>query len=452
MKDAILTGASSRRRSTTRPRLLWRWITSLGCSISIRSAGPLLLMIVCLLLAACHGPQNSTGSAARPAIEFTSVPTAGADNPDKLNTIKGRVIGGQPGQQIVLYAKGQNTWWVQPFAIQPFTKIQADSNWKNSTHPGVEYAALLVGPEFRPPLTADVLPTEGVIAFNITKGEPAFWQRWWFPIACVIAGALVVIAFYRFRLHQVTNQLKVRYEDRLAERARVAQELHDTLLQGVISASMQLHVAVDQLPADSPAGAGLQRVLQLMGQVVEEGRNTVRGLRPSIENARDLEYSFSRVPQELGIQQEIGFRVIVEGSALPLQSVVRDDVYRIGREGLVNAFRHSRASKIELKLEYSTRQLRILVRDDGCGIDPQVLQSGREGHWGLSGMRERAERIGARLKVWSRAVAGTEVELTVPSYIAFELPSSNRLRRWLAKLYPRKAGALSPEPGTDRDR
>jgi signal transduction histidine kinase len=189
-----------------------------------------------------------------------------------------------------------------------------------------------------------------------------------------------------------------------------------------------------------------------MGQVVEEGRNTVRGLRPSIENARDLEYSFSRVPQELGIQQEIGFRVIVEGSALPLQSVVRDDVYRIGREGLVNAFRHSRASKIELKLEYSTRQLRILVRDDGCGIDPQVLQSGREGHWGLSGMRERAERIGARLKVWSRAVAGTEVELTVPSYIAFELPSSSRLRRWLAKLYPRKAGALSPEPGTDRDR
>ena len=118
----------------------------------------------------------------------------------------------------------------------------------------------------------------------------------------------------------------------------------------------------------------------------------------------------------------------------------------------MNAFRHSRASKIELKLEYSSRQLRILVRDDGCGIDPQVLQSGREGHWGLSGMRERAERIGARLKVWSRAVAGTEVELTVPSHIAFESPSSNRLRRWLAKLYPRKVGALSPEPGTDRDR
>jgi nitrate/nitrite-specific signal transduction histidine kinase len=84
-----------------------------------------------------------------------------------------------------------------------------------------------------------------------------------------------------------------------------------------------------------------------------------------------------------------------------------------------NAFRHSQANKIELELEYSPKHLRILVRDDGAGIDPEVLHSGRDGHWGLAGMRERAENIGARLKVWSRANAGAEVELVIPSQVAF---------------------------------
>ena len=101
--------------------------------------------------------------------------------------------------------------------------------------------------------------------------------------------------------------------------------------------------------------------------------------------------------------------------------MLRDEVYRIGREALVNAFRHSRAKSIEIELEYAASRLRVLVRDNGCGIDPQTLQSGREGHWGLPGMRERAERIGAKLHVWSSPAAGTEVELFVPSHVAFTI-------------------------------
>jgi len=108
--------------------------------------------------------------------------------------------------------------------------------------------------------------------------EPAFWQRWWIPFVCVIAVALAIFGFYRLRLHQDTRELHVRFEERLAERTRVAQELHDTLLQGVLGASMQLHVAVDQLPEDSPARPALNHVLQLIAQVVDEGRNTLRGL------------------------------------------------------------------------------------------------------------------------------------------------------------------------------
>jgi signal transduction histidine kinase len=128
-----------------------------------------------------------------------------------------------------------------------------------------------------------------------------------------------------------------------------------------------------------------------------------------------------------------------------LQPAIRNDVYSIGREALVNAFRHSQASNIEAELEYGVNQLRVLVRDNGCGIDLEVLHSGRDGHWGLSGMRERAERIGARLKVSSSAASGTEVELRVPSRVAFESHGSNRASKWFMRLYPGHKKASKPE-------
>jgi len=237
---------------------------------------------------------------------------------------------------------------------------------------------------------------------------------------------LATFAFFRLRLRQVTARLNVRFEERLAERTRIAQELHDTLLQGFLSASMQLDVAADQLPANLPEKPQISRVLELMGQVIEEGRNAVRGLRSPAGGAPpDLEDAFSTVPKELGLDEHIGFRVVAEGRKRPLHPVIRDEVYRIGREALVNAFRHSRAKHIEVEVEYAASQFRVLVRDDGRGIDPRVLESGRDGHWGLPGMRERAEAIEGRLMVWSRAASGTEIELSVPSHVAFQ---TQRLR------------------------
>jgi ligand-binding sensor domain-containing protein/signal transduction histidine kinase len=280
--------------------------------------------------------------------------------------------------------------------------------------------------------------TEATIRFEIM---PRFWQTWWFQLSGGVVCVLVLLALYRFRLYRLMQQLNVRFEERLAERTRIAQDLHDTLLQGFLSTSMQLYVAADQLPADSPAKPQLNRVLQLMRQVIDEGRNAVSGLRSSDMNSQDLAQAFSRTRQELAIEDQVKFRVIVEGQIRPLHPIIRDEVYRIGREALVNAFRHSKARSIEVEVEYARNYLRIFVRDDGCGIDPQVLQSGREGHWGLSGMRERAERIGARLNVRSRIANGTEVELHVQGQIAFRFQSSNgllkRFRKWIA----RKPGA-----------
>jgi signal transduction histidine kinase/ligand-binding sensor domain-containing protein len=268
--------------------------------------------------------------------------------------------------------------------------------------------------------------------------EPAFWQTWWFRIACAAAFLVTALIFYRSRMHQMARQLSLRFEERLAERTRIAQELHDTLLQGVLSASMQLHVAVERVPVESPAKLPLNRVLELMGQVIDEGRNAVRGLRSGVGGSLNLEEALSRVREELGVKTEIEFRVIVAGQRRPLHPVLRDEVYRIGREALVNAFRHSRAKSVEMELEYAAHHLRLLVRDNGCGVDPLVLRSGRDGHWGLSGMRERAEGIGARLNLWSSATAGTEVELSVPGHLAFLSQSSGRRGRGFARFIPRK--------------
>jgi signal transduction histidine kinase/ligand-binding sensor domain-containing protein len=263
---------------------------------------------------------------------------------------------------------------------------------------------------------------EAMVNFAV---KPTLWQTTWFRLSIVALAGLAGWGAYRLRMMRVAHQLNLRFEERLAERTRIAQDLHDTLLQGFMSASMQLHVAAEAVPVDSPAKSLLAHVLQLMRRVTDDGRNAVRGLRSSAVPTEDLEQAFTRIPTELPAQDQIPFRVIVEGQPRPMHPLIRDEIYRIGREAIVNAFRHSGASLVEMELEYSTRHVRMLVRDDGKGIDEQVLRTGRDGHWGLSGMRERAQRIGAGFQVWSRGGAGTEVELSVPNHVAFQAPASH---------------------------
>jgi signal transduction histidine kinase len=207
---------------------------------------------------------------------------------------------------------------------------------------------------------------------------------------------------------------------RLAERTRIAQELHDTLLQGFLGVSMQLHAAVDNLSAESAEKQRFSNLLHLLDRVVEQGRSAVEGLRSPTEHIGSLGEAFAGIRTDLGLPSSVGFRVVVQGKERGLRAGLRDEVYRIGREAIVNAYRHSRARDIETEVEFRSTELRIAVRDNGCGIDPHELQWGRKGHWGLQGMRERAERIGARLRLWSRVALGTEVELCVPGRVAFE--------------------------------
>ena len=271
---------------------------------------------------------------------------------------------------------------------------------------------------------------EALVPFEI---EPTVWKSWWFQLGSVLLVALAVLLFFRLRMLRITSQMKLRFEERLAERTRIAQELHDTLLQGVISASMQLHVVNDQIAGDSSAKPALNRVLGLMGRVTEEGRNAVGGLRTRQDTPLDLGQAFSEVRKEFEGQDGIDFHVLVEGTPRALHPLIRDEIYTIGREALTNAFRHAKARSIEVELEYAAAGLRVLIRDSGIGFDSQVLRFGREGHWGLSGMRERAKRISARLRVLSRSAAGTEVEVIIPGEIAYIPAASEGPSKWFIR-------------------
>ena len=251
------------------------------------------------------------------------------------------------------------------------------------------------------------------------EAEPRFWQTWWFRVAGVLLAVGAMITAYRHRLNRIRAAMNLRFEERLGERTRIAQELHDTLLQGFLSAAMHLQVAADIMPDDAAARQPVARALQLMQQVIEEGRNAVQGLRASGLRSVPLETALSQTWQDIGGGNAVGFRIVVEGRRRELHPVVQDEVYRIGREALTNACRHARARQVEVELTYLHDSFRLFVRDDGQGIDATVLQSGRDGHWGLIGMRERAEKLGAQLQVFSRASAGTEIVLDVPARVAF---------------------------------
>jgi ligand-binding sensor domain-containing protein/signal transduction histidine kinase len=277
--------------------------------------------------------------------------------------------------------------------------------------------------------------TEAAIDFKV---EPELWQTWWFRLAVVLSAGFVALTAYHVRMRQLTRLLSVRFEERLAERTRVAQDLHDTLLQGIYSVSLHLDLANNHVPEDSPAKPAIERGLDLLRQVSQEGRNALRSLRSRQTSSDGLEQALSLLPKEFDLPESIDFLVATEGQPRALRPLVRDEAYLIAREAVINAFRHAQPTKIEVEVDYVSRNLRVLVRDNGCGIDSQLLRTGREGHWGLPGMRERAEKIGGKLNVLSGVDAGTEMELSVPGALAFQDGSAGRFWTWLPRLYPQK--------------
>jgi signal transduction histidine kinase len=251
------------------------------------------------------------------------------------------------------------------------------------------------------------------------------------PLAIVASVAFLVTAWVITamvsRVRKMTEaQLTLKFEERLAERTRIARELHDTLLQSFQGLMLHFQAVNDMLPPGA-AKAVLEKALERADQAILEGRNAIQNLRSSTSITNELAEAIAALGEELGGRggncSPAKLHVSVEGKPHELHPILRDDVYRIAREALQNAFCHAKATKIEAEITYAERLLRVRIRDDGTGMDSTVIAAGREGHWGLQGMRERAEQIGAQLEIWSQAGAGTEIDLRIPGPIAYAVPT-----------------------------
>ena len=265
---------------------------------------------------------------------------------------------------------------------------------------------------------------------------PAYYQTIWFRSLCVAAFLALPWGLYQLRLRQLAREFNAGVEARVNERTRIARELHDSLLQGFQGLMFRLQAVRDLLPGRaSEAMQALDIALERGDKAIAEGRDTVSDLREPILGDSNIAQALTALGKELALQSGNGavpcVRVLLEGKQRELNPMLRDEIYRIAREALRNAFLHARAQKIEAEITYRDSEFLLHVRDDGGGIDPEIANQGaRAGHWGLPGMRERAKSFGGKLEVWSEHRAGTEIELSVPGAIAYG-KSEPRRRFWL---------------------
>ena len=280
---------------------------------------------------------------------------------------------------------------------------------------------------------------EAAIGFEVA---PTLSQTWWFRSALALCVGLVALAAYLMRTRQLTRLLNARFEERLAERVRVARELHDTLLQsfqGLLLRFQTAYALFDTRPTDAKEVLG--NSIDQAARAITEGREAVQGLRASTIESNDLAQAITTLGEQLaaaaGSAASVAMSVEVEGTPWNLHPIVRDEIYRIASEALRNAFRHAQAKQIEVEFRYDERQLRLRVRDDGKGIDGTFLTAeGRAGHFGLHGMRERAKLMGGKFTVWTAAESGTEIELIIPAARAY---AASPRRSWFAEKFSRKS-------------
>lgn len=246
---------------------------------------------------------------------------------------------------------------------------------------------------------------------------PAWYQTWWFSGLIGVSLIAAVAAMYRLRVRRVSAALSARFDERLAERTRIARELHDTLLQTVQGSKMVADDALERAEEPEHVRRALERLSEWLARAVAEGRTALNSLRATTVEMHDLADSFRRAADNPTKPPAMAVAVSVIGGARPLHPIVRDEIYRIGYEAMSNAYAHSGATRLEVGVEYG-HDLILRVIDNGSGIDPAVASAGKRGRFGVPGMRERAANVGGTLTIETSS-SGTRITLVVPGRAVF---------------------------------
>ena len=256
---------------------------------------------------------------------------------------------------------------------------------------------------------------------------PPWWKTNWFLAFCSVFFSGLLWIAYRLRIRRLAHAFNATLETRIAERTRIARDLHDTLLQSFQGLLPLLQASINMFgsrPAD--ALRMLEKATDHASQAITEGRDAIQGMRMSTVEKNDLALAIETVGEEIAAAQDnpAQFKVMVEGTSRELHPILRDEVYRLATEALRNSFRHAAAKNLEVEIRYDLKYFRLRVRDDGKGIGPEILRGdGREGHYGLHGMRERAKLVGGKLTIWTELDSGTEIELIIPAAKAYLKPT-----------------------------
>ncbi|HTF65883.1 MAG TPA: two-component regulator propeller domain-containing protein, partial [Edaphobacter sp.] len=250
---------------------------------------------------------------------------------------------------------------------------------------------------------------------------PTWYQTVWFYVLCSLVILSLVLIVYSFRVQQLSTRMAAGFDERLAERTRLARELHDTLLQTIQGSKIIADDALDSATPSNPMRKPMEVLSGLLAVAVKEGRAALNSLRTFSAQGDDLADALKRATAPLIDTVPIQMHFSVRGETRDIHPIVRDEVYHIGYEAIRNASLHSSGSQLEVTIDYND-DLLLRVIDNGKGIDPIVLKEGRPGHFGLQGMTERADRIGGSISFFSSEASGTEVRLTVPGRSAFRKP------------------------------
>jgi signal transduction histidine kinase len=264
---------------------------------------------------------------------------------------------------------------------------------------------------------------------------PGFFQTTWFLLLCALAALLIIFAVSALRIRAITRLVRTRVEERADERVRIARDLHDTLLQGVQGLLLNVHVATRKIPADAESKPMLERALLTADRIIIEGRNRLSTLRSEHVTDAELTEAIESVCRDLAPGNEAHYLVIRRGSTkLSLHPHVADEIFHIAREALTNAFRYADATGIEIVLDYGRRTFELVCEDNGRGFAAAARD--KAGHWGLKGMAERAERLGAEFECRSAVDRGTRISVTLAAFRAYD---ASRWMHWLRALFAKPA-------------